>query len=151
MDEIISVIILKEEFDFRGSLNELTNKIRLNNNKKFTVEWEDKNKFKFLSKISIGTVIVRGLSQPDGIKGYAKLTELSPNRTKVEMKTKIRIELYFFLILMTIALIGGVYTGANLPTWLPWLLPAGLLWFWIIYRVQEKLLFKSLMKYLTEK
>lgn len=87
----------------------------------------------------------------EGIKGFVKLTEIESGKTKVEMKTKIRIELYFFaLVFFVIIIITGLLDEKSWPLWIYGLLPIGLLWFWWVYRIQEKGLFKRFKKYLSK-
>jgi uncharacterized membrane protein YobD (UPF0266 family) len=86
----------------------------------------------------------------DGIKGFAELKNIEGNKTKVELKTKVRFELYFFLIILTVICAAGLATQSDFPIWLLLLIPVGLLWFWFVYRVQEKMLFKKLREYLTD-
>jgi len=151
MNELLDPILLKDEFIFNGTIDQLNEKIRLNYNKKFSTEWSEDNKFKFVSNWSIGTLMVRGFPNAvEGIKGYAKLKKIDNNKTKVELKTKVRIELYVFLIIMTIIIPIGFIFEKDFPNWMILLLPAGILWFWFVYRVQEKMLFGKLKKYLTE-
>lgn len=152
MNKFLEPILLKDEFIFYGSVDELKEKIKLDNDKKFTIEWSDNYNFKFLSNWSIGTLIVKGFpNAADGIKGYAKLKSFGENKTKIELKTKVRIELYFFLILMSLMIISGFFAEDDFPNWMFLLLPAGLTWFWFVYRVQERMLFNRLKKYLNEK
>ncbi|WP_109853421.1 hypothetical protein [Aquimarina sp. AU58] len=147
MDKIVSLIILKSEFEFNGSQEELTEKI--NSNKKINFEWFNDNEFKFLSKFSIGTLMVTGFNQYiDGIMGYAKLTELDSDRTKVELKTKVRIELYIFVGFITLFYIIFSVSGEDFFDLKPWYLPLILIWFWFVYRVQEKILFYMFKKHL---
>lgn len=149
MSEILSPILLKDHFIFNGTINELHEKIRFDNNKKFRTEWSDYNKFKFVANWSIGTLIVRGWPNAvEGIKGFAELKEIGENKTRVELTTKVRVELYFFLVIFTFIIIIGLATESEVPKWLPLIVPVGLLWFWFVYRLQEKALFAKLKNYL---
>lgn len=151
MNKLLEPILLKEEFLFNGTIDKLNEKIRLHNNKKFKTEWLEYNKFKFFSKWSIGTLYVRGFpSAVDGIGGFAELKRIGENKTHVALKTKVRIELYFFLVVLTIICIVGIATQSDFPIWILLLIPAGLLWFWFVYRVQEKILFKKLRNYIED-
>lgn len=152
MTKFLSPILLKDEFVFNGTIDELNEKIRLNNHKKFRTEWLKYDKFKFFSNLSLGTLQLRGFQGlVEGIKGVADLTEINGNRTKVEMTTKVRIELYFFLTVLLIICTVGFATQTDFPIWLFLFVPLTLLWFWFVNRVQEKILFANLKKYLMEK
>ncbi|MEP0212484.1 MAG: hypothetical protein ABJD66_04685 [Cellulophaga sp.] len=152
MNKLLESTLLKDEFIFNGTIDHVNEKIRFNNNKKFRTEWTEYNKFKFLSKWSLGTLYVTGFPNAvEGIKGFAELKKIGETKTKVELKTKVRIELYFFLILMISISVIGLITQSDFPSWILLLIPFGLLWFWFVYRVQEKILFNKLKNYLTEK
>ena len=90
---MIDQILLKDSIEFKGTISELKEKIRLKRERKFELEWIDQNEFKFLSKFSLGTLIVDGFTgATEGIKGYGKLSETPNGNTRIELKTKIRIE-----------------------------------------------------------
>ncbi|SFR82797.1 hypothetical protein [Maribacter stanieri] len=151
MEKFLDPILLKEEFIFNGTIDELNEKIHLNNDKKFRTKWSEYNRFEFFAKWSLGTLIFRGFpTAVDGIKGFAELTRKGEYKTHVLLKTKVRIEFYFFLIILTTMCVAGLATQSDFPIYLLLLIPFGLLWFWFIYRVQEKMLFRKLRKYLNE-
>ena len=152
MNELLEPILLKDEFVFNGTIDQLNEKIRLDNHSKFRTEWSEYNRFKFFAKWSLGTLTVRGFpGTVEGIKGFAELKKIGENRTKVELRTEVRIELYFFLIILTFICVVGLATQTDFPLWILVLIPVGLLWFWFVYRVQEKMLFGKMKKYLTGK
>ena len=151
MKGVLSRIILKDEFHFDGTVEQLGEKLRFQNNKKFRVEWIDHQSFKFLSNFSLGTLMVN--NNPgvvEGIKGYAQLSQMASGKIKVSLTTKVRIELYFFLAVMLIAIIAILVSKDSFPTWMIWFTPLGLLWFWFVYRMQEHILFNKLKNYLTK-
>jgi hypothetical protein len=151
MKGVLSRIILKDEFLFNGTVEQLEEKLRFQNNQKFRIEWVDYQSFKFLSNFSLGTMMVKfNPGFADGIKGYAQLIETESSKTKVSLRTKIRIELYFFLAVMLIAIIAVLVSEEVFPLWMLWLTPLGLLWFWFVYRMQEQILFSKLKNYLTK-
>ena len=150
MNGFLEPILLKEEFIFNGNIDELNERIRLNNNKKFRTKWSKPNRFVFFAKWSLGTLNFRGFpTAVDGIKGFAELERIGESKTQVLMKTKVRIELYFFLVILSVICVAGLTTQSDFPIWILLLIPVGLLWFWFVYRVQEKMLFKKLREYLT--
>ena len=151
MNKFLSAILLTDDFIFNGTIKELNEKIRFDNNKKFRTEWTDYNKFKFISKWSLGTLIIRGFPNAvEGIKGFAELKEIGENKTQVALTTKVRVEFYFFLAMFLFFYILGFLSDTEMPEWLPLLIPIGFVWFWFVYRVQEKLLFSKLKKYLMD-
>ncbi len=84
----------------------------------------------------------------DGIKGYAVLTELNNGNTKIELSTKLRFEMYFLGILFIVFLPIFLFNKENLPIWTLFLFPVMIIWFWFVYRLQEKRLFEKVKKYL---
>lgn len=146
---MLNKLILKDSLEFNGTKSDLKELIRFKKDRGFRLEWIDDSTFKFLSNFSLGTLIVNYLPV-EGIKGFAKLSELENGKTKVDLTTKIRIELYFFTIIFGIILIATLLAKEPLPLWIYGLLPVGLIWFWWVYRIQEKGLFKKLKNYLKE-
>jgi hypothetical protein len=150
MKEIIEKILLKESIEFNGSISELKEQIRFKKERKFSLDWFSENEFKALSKFSLGTLIIDGFpGATDGIKAYGKLTELTNGKTKIELRTKLRIELYFVSIIPILAITVVFLTGKEIPLWSIFLFPFIVLWFWFIYRLQEKLLFGKIKKYIS--
>lgn len=140
--------LLKQSIDYGDSLAELRQHIQRKDKRKFKLEWISNTEFKVLSTFSLGTIISK--SHPnyfDGIRGFAHLTELSNGTTKIDLKTKFRVELYFFIFLPLLAITTGLLKGDEISFFDLIPAPLGLLWFWIIYRVQEKLLFTKVKNY----
>ena len=75
--------------------------------------------------------------------------EMRDRKTNVELKTKIRIELYFFSLISIIMIAVGLFSNESWPKWTFALFPLGLLWLWWVYRMQEKTLFAKLKKYIN--
>ncbi|WP_318344807.1 hypothetical protein [Flagellimonas baculiformis] len=151
MNGLLKKITLKKEFLFDGSIEELNEKLRIQNNQKFRVKWIDYKSFKFLAKFSIGTLIFRYTpSIIEGIKGYADLDEMETGKVKVTLSTKVRIELYIFLVIIIVGFIAALFVNKNIPIGLSLFTPIVLIWFWFVYRVQEKILFKKVETYLCQ-
>lgn len=149
MKELTEKALLKESIEFNGSINELKEKIRIDTERKFKLEWISENEFTILSKISLGTFIL--ISNPkyfDGIKGFGKLTELKSGKTQIDLNTKLRVELYFIAIIPIITILITFLSGKEVPPLSVFLLPFILLWFWFIYRFQEKILFSKFRDYI---
>tara|TARA_B100000949_G_C13969566_1_gene320485 strand:- start:62 stop:520 length:459 start_codon:yes stop_codon:yes gene_type:complete len=152
MNELLKPFLLNDEFIFNGTIDQLNEKIRFQNNKKFRTDWIQYNEFKFFSKWSFGTLVITGIPNAfDGIKGYANLQQIGENKTKVELRTKVRIELYIFLVFIIFICVIGFIADSDFPSWILILIPSGLLWFWFVYRVQERILFNQLKNYLVSK
>ena len=150
MEYLLDSIILKDEFTINRSIDQITEKIRLDNNKKFKTDWIEHNHFRFDSNISFGTVRSKGflnLVQP--IHGFAELIKAGENRTIVKLKTKVRTELYFITFLMILMLLVNYLSGEEIPLWAYGLVLFGPFWFWLVYRIQEIFLFRRLKKFLS--
>lgn len=149
MKDLIDKTLLKESIEYNGSISELKEQIRFKKERKFKLEWISNKEFKVISKISIGTIIIDlNPGYFDGIKGYGKLTELNNDKTEVKLTTKLRIEMYFVGILFVIFLLVFFFSDENMPIWTLFLFPVTIIWFWFIYRFQEKLLFEKVRKYI---
>ena len=147
---MLDQILLKDSIEFNGTISELKEKMRLKKESEFKLEWIDQNEFKFISNFSLGTLIVSGFPRAtDGIKGYGKLNETGNGNTRIELNTKVRIELYFALFVFIFIFFCGYMAGENFPVWIYLLLPISLLWFWFIFRMQEKKLFEQFKKYIN--
>lgn len=149
MKELIGKVILKESIEFNGSIAELKEKIQSQTERKFKFEWISENEFKILSKISMGTFILN--SSPkyfEGIKGFGELIKLENGTTKIDLKTKLRIELYFIGIVPMLAIIISFLSDQKIPLISVFLVPFLILWFWFIYRFQEKTLFRKFRNYI---
>lgn len=147
--KFLNKIILKDSIEYDGSANELKQIIREEGNLGFRVKWIDHSTFKFISNISLGTLLVNYLPV-EGIKGIAKISELNNGKTIVELNTKIRIELYFFAVISIVLISVGLFSEEPWPIWTFAFFPIALLWFWWVYRLQEKGLFKRLKKYIAK-
>ena len=145
MKGIIEKTLLKESFEYNGSISELKEQIRFKKERKFNLDWISDNEFKFLSKISVGTIMLNfNPGYFDGIKGHAKLTDLNNGRTKIEL----RLEMYVIGILFVVFLLIFLFSNENLPIWTLFLFPLMIVWFWFVYRFQEKRLFEKVKEYL---
>ncbi len=142
-------ILLKDSIEFDGTITDLKERLRFKNNRDFLLEWVDESNFKFVSNFSFGTLLVNNGVPIEGIKGFAKLSEMKNGKTKVELITKVRIELYFFIAILSVLLVVGLFSEKPWPVWTFTFFPLPLLWFWWIYRIQEKGFFNKLKKYLN--
>lgn len=151
MKSLVEKTLLKESFEFKGSLSELKEHIRFNRERKFRLDWVSDTEFKFLAKVSVGTMMLYyNPKSIDGIKGYAKLTEMENGKTKIEMRTKLRVEMYIIGFLFLLFLSIFLFSNKNLPFWILFLFPVMAFWFWFVYRFQEKRLFEKVKQYLIK-
>ena len=141
---------MKDEIIYPDSKANLIKKIQTNNLKKIKVKWSDSNNFKFYSMFSIGTLYVQGFPKIiEGIKGFGEIKEIDKKLTKITLNTKMRIELYFVIFLFLIILIAQTLSNSEIPKLTLILFPIIIFWFWLILRIQEKILFKKLKKFIS--
>ena len=70
-------------------ISELNEKIRLNRETEFELEWLDQNGFKFLSKFSLGTLIVNGFpGATTALKIIGDLKETVNGKTRIELNNE---------------------------------------------------------------
>ena len=148
---MIVKILLTDSLEFNGTIHELKEKIRFHRERKFDFEWMDQNDFKFLSKTSVGTIMINySPGAIDGIKGYGHIKEIKSGKTHIELKSKIRVELYFMVFVFSFIFFCGYMSGEGFPLWVYLLLPICLIWFWFVLRVQEKRLFENFKTYINQ-
>jgi len=145
---LLDKILLKDSIEFNGTITELKELIRFKKDQGFRLEWIDQFNFKFISNFSLGTIIVNYFPT-EGIKGFAKLSEIENGKTKLELTTTVRIELYLLTLSFLILFAVGLFSQEPWPVWTFLVFPLALLWFWWVYRIQEKRLFKKLKKYIN--
>ena len=149
MNELIESTFLKETIEFKGAISELKEQIRLKKGRNFNLEWISDKEFKVISKVSIGIIMLNNFPGFfDGIKGYGTLTELNNGNTQIHLTTKLRVEMYFIGILSAIFFLVAIFSNEKFPIWLFFLFPIMLVWFWFVYRFQEKRLFQKVRNYI---
>ncbi|MEM6963978.1 MAG: hypothetical protein AAF573_04365 [Bacteroidota bacterium] len=150
MEGIIDKLLLKDKIEYQGSFEELKKRLNDSKNRKYRVEWISDKEFKFLSNWSLGTMIVNGLpGAVDGIKGYGTIKDLKENnKIEIQLKTKVRIEMYFITGIFVFFFVVGILSKEKFPIWIYFLLPIFLIWFWGVYRIQENSLFKKVKQHL---
>lgn len=150
IDNFLNKITLRDEILYSGSIKELNEKIRLANSGRLQIEWKNRNSFIFFAKWSPGTLQIRGFYRSDlGILGYATILSEEDSTTKIILKTKVRIELYLLAGFMILANLIGLITQDDISYVTLLYIPLILIWFWLIYRFQEKILFKKLKSVLN--
>ena len=110
----------------------------------FRVRKIDTNEYKFLAKISIGTIIIKGYpGLIDGISIHAKVQNNNKSDSIVHFSTKPRLELVVTLaIWLTFILVQIIESG--IPIWVTTaLFPIMIVWMAFVYRLQENRLLKK--------
>ena len=149
MKELVNNLLLKDKVEFHGSMDTLKKRLRESKGRRYDVEWISNTEFKFLSKVSFGILIMSGAPNVfDGIKGYANIQEKENNLIEIYLATKIRVEMYFFSGVFAFIFLGAMFMKESIPIWIYFFLPITLTWFWYIFRVQEKMLFKRVKDHL---
>lgn len=151
MKSIIDKALLKESLEYNGSISELKENLSLKKYRKFDLDWISDDEFKFTSEYSFGTIkLDYNPGYFDGINGYAKLTSLNNGKTKVDLSTKLRTEMYLFGALCFVVLLIVTLSNGKLPIWSLFIYPITIVWFWYVYRFQEKKLFEEVKTYLAD-
>lgn len=148
MNRVNKFFVLNEELKTNYTSEQLTELISGKWSKEFNIEWLTTNEYKFLANFSFGTLSLMGSPGAlEGIKIYSKII-MSDEETKIRFYTKIRSEIYLFLIL-SIVLPVVFYNNKEecFPIWVYFLMPMLLIFFGFVYRVQEKILLVSVREY----
>ena len=143
---------LKEELIYEGTLEELKYKIDTEP-KKFRIEWLNTNTLKCKAKWSLGTsrsLIFNNIF--DGIKAKAVIQSRG-SISKVLVTTKLRPEFYLLGIMLVLFL--GIYTfddsfSETFSEQMFYIFPLAFIWLFILFRVQEVILFNKIRKFITK-
>ena len=115
---------------------------RSEDKKGFEIDRISETEFWFSSQWTFGS------SGGQPINGIGKIETVDDNKAVIHLATKVRSEIYFLFGILFIIFLILLFSEENFPFWVYPLLPVCLVWFWIVYRVQEVYLFKRLKKYL---
>ncbi|MEL6659477.1 MAG: hypothetical protein AAFP77_20310 [Bacteroidota bacterium] len=152
MNALTEKIVLKETITVSGTLEDVKLRINQGEPRTYQLVWLSDHEFKFISNWSIGTLKITGLPiKADGIKGHGTIVPTKdPSSWNIEMETKVRIELYFFLVLFAFfVLVYFLDTDKReIPIWAYFAPPITLIWFWGVLRLQEKALFNRVKRHL---
>lgn len=136
---------------FEGTVEELKAKLNERKGSKFKVEWISDQEFKFLAFTSIGTLIVQGMPGAiDGIKGYGKIKKSEGDFVIIDLSTKLRVEIYFFVFIFSMFFLTTAIMKAYIPIWLLVFTPIILVGYWFMLRKQEIALFEKVKNYLKD-
>ncbi len=104
----------------------------------FTASHTGHDRMILSANISIGTIKGLGIHSFSKIKTAALLRAHTYNHTTVTLRTPLRKELVIIFIFWIISLIAYFAGIGTLPGWIIYgLFPGMLLWFWLIFRLQE--------------
>lgn len=141
-----SRIILSHDIPINCSFEKLNKVISELDQKSFEIHELKKGKFKFLANFSLGTTIINGYSGIiDGIKVYGEILKASDSTSILKISTKIRIELIFICACWIGITLFQLLGNDRIPIWVNLILfPCIILWFWFVFRIQEKLLLNKI-------
>jgi hypothetical protein len=148
LKKLFKYLRINRNFEFPGPIDELTERMNFltTNQKRFRCEKRSLHEFKIKAKFSLGTLIVAG-GWGSPINILMQIKEKEESNPHVEIRSKIRIEHYFFL-----AIFGFLFLITLSSDDQPWsinLFMVGLFvavhfWFHMIYRVHENKLIHKL-------
>ncbi|GJM34548.1 MAG: hypothetical protein DHS20C18_35490 [Saprospiraceae bacterium] len=142
MKKIFDKILINEIIEYKGSIDELIEKINDQKSQTYRVEWISNKKFEFISNWSIGT--------KGEIKGYGTINENKENnKLEIHLATKMRNEVYMILGVTLFFFVGILFVDEKVPIWIYFLFPIVIIWFWGGCRIQENSLFGKVKKHLT--
>lgn len=135
MKNLFEEMLLKEKIEFKGSVEQLEAKLNVKESRRFGIKWIANGEFVFFANLSVG------ISRGNRIQGYGHLQEVANEKILITLTTSIRPEMYFIAGGSIFVLIASFFTEEKFPVWAYSLLPFSLIWFWFVYRFQEKMLF----------
>jgi len=145
---ILSKAVINKEFVFKGDLEKfeyLLDRIRYEKN--LTVLMIDQKAFEITDDTSFGTMIVNYVRAIKGITLYGTIVSVNAEKVTVQLKTKIRVELYLMAIISLTSLIAMIIKINTVPFW-PFLFPIITIpWFNWIYMIQSTALLRRVIKY----
>jgi hypothetical protein len=151
MKKLRSLFIMDKSFKYKGSLEDLKQKMTIfSQSKKTGGITFDKNKSEYTiyANISFGTLMFTGGGF--SIKIHLTIEESIPKEQIIRVYTYLRPENYFFGFAFILSFIVAIMSNQSL---LPPLITIGIfvltiLWFNFIYKVQEEILVEKIIKQL---
>ncbi len=152
MKAIYKLTLLKESFRFRKPISKLKDKIELESDRSFYFDWTSESEFKIEAKFSVHPITMNYPGFFGGIIGYGKLKEVGNGETQVDLISKFRKEIFIAVLLPLVFVIINLSLTKSERLSTEWIIGIFLISFscLLIYRFQEKILFRSLRKYLDE-
>lgn len=144
--------ILDKTIEINQSQEEIKTRINTIKNSSYSYSWKRRDLIKFSSKISFGTLIVKGLPNASpGIQLFGEIKSLENSKSELRLFTKFRIEYIITIVFFIAIFYVDIFGDEKIPIWLYLLLPILLLWFQFVYRVQEKSLLNEVLSDIEKK
>jgi hypothetical protein len=147
MSKLIKLLTIDKEFVFIGQMGDLMEKLK--NAKSINYEILSEREIKFMPNISWGTMVMAGgHGLVDGINIRASVNDLDSDRLKISLRTRVRPEHYFLIVLFIFFFMGVIFSSES--KWLVlyvfglWIICHS--WFQFIYRLQENYLVDKIVK-----
>jgi hypothetical protein len=143
-------VSLNKQFEVRGSAGSVDNYISRNQPSGFTAHKTSNYKYIFLSDLSLGTLLKNGGPPAiNGIQTKVIVTPVNKNAAIVVFKTKLRFELIITFCLWIVIALFQLVGKQPIPVWITAILfPGVLVFFFLLYRVQEHVLQSKAEQYL---
>lgn len=144
MKQLIRALTLNKEFVFNGQMEEFKEILKKSN---LNYETLSEREIKFTPTISWGTLTFGG-GFSIGISVRALLSDLGPDRLKINLRTSVRPEHYFLIVVFIVFFINAISDdeskGMFIYVFVIWIVCH--LWFQFIYRLQENSLADKVVK-----
>lgn len=142
---ILSKATIDKTFVFKGDIDkfiQLLHETELRKDKiKFSLTKLDKDEFQITDTSSVGIMLIN-FRPIKGITLFGKIEQADTQTLTIRLRTKIRVEVYFFCVIALISLIAMIVNIGTAPFW-PFLFPlVAIVWFNWIYMIQ----FEGLMR-----
>ena len=134
---VYSSILLGKTLDVQVPFDKVTAYLSSYPNKHFDIQKLTATEYKVIAHYSMG-IGKMGAKWAEGINVILTLKALSDTTTKVEITSTLRIELVFFSIISALAIFFMVNSSEKQSIWSIVFFPVALIWFWLVYRFQEK-------------
>ncbi|MBS1553548.1 MAG: hypothetical protein JSU09_01365 [Bacteroidetes bacterium] len=146
MNNFTKLLTVDREFIFNGQLTDFNE--RLGKLKDIRCNALSDREIKFSPFISLGTMVISGaVGLVDGINVRAIISDTDTNQLKINLKTKVRPEHYFIIVLFIFSFVAIIFSNES-----KWLIPYvfGLwiichAWFQFIYQLQENHLIEKIV------
>ncbi|MDB5090559.1 MAG: hypothetical protein JWR09_4553 [Mucilaginibacter sp.] len=143
-------VSLNKQFEVRGSAGSIDNYISRTQPTGFTAHKTSNYNYIFLSDLSLGTLLKNGRPPAiNGIQTKVIVTPVNKNAAVVTFKTKLRFELILTFCLWIIITLFQLAGKQPIPVWITAVLfPGILIFFFLLYRIQEHVLQSKVEQYL---
>ncbi|MCR8556289.1 hypothetical protein KXD93_01470 [Mucilaginibacter sp. BJC16-A38] len=149
---IFNPISLNKQFEVNGSAGSIDNYISKNEPHGFSAHKVSKNEYKFLSDLSLGTLIKnRRPGSVNGIHTKVVITPVNKDKAIVNLESKSRFELILIIVLWAVILLLQLVAKQPVAGWITAILfPALLVFFFLLHRIQVNVLQSKVERYLKQ-